>query len=120
MKIQFNKLYEFDLAGKVKFGDMPEEAIYELYKDGRVAVNSWSTRYQLGFQKLNSLTKTDMIISIKKVLSMILRALLKVVLVTHLVICLVLVVKSMLTKCMLMLEPSIIYFQISQNFRKFE
>lgn len=36
-KIIFNKVYEFDLTGKVQFGDMPEEAIYELYKDGRVA-----------------------------------------------------------------------------------
>lgn len=36
-EIEFNKLYEFDLEGKVQFGNMPEEAIYELYKDGRVA-----------------------------------------------------------------------------------
>ncbi len=36
-KIEFDKTYEFDLKGKVQFGDMPEKAIYELYKDGRVA-----------------------------------------------------------------------------------
>lgn len=37
MKHTLNTVYEFDLTGKVKFGDMPEQAVYELFKDGRVA-----------------------------------------------------------------------------------
>lgn len=37
MKVQLNKTYTFDLTGKVQFGDMPEAAVYELFKDGRVA-----------------------------------------------------------------------------------
>lgn len=37
MNYVLDAVYEFDLTGKVKFGDMPEEAVYELFRDGRVA-----------------------------------------------------------------------------------
>lgn len=37
MKIKFNKTYDFDLTGKVQFGNLPLEEIHELFKDGRVA-----------------------------------------------------------------------------------
>lgn len=37
MQIQYNTTYEFDFTGKVQFGDMPEQMIYELFRDGRVA-----------------------------------------------------------------------------------
>jgi hypothetical protein len=36
-KVEFNKIYEFDLAGKVQFGNLPESEVYELFRDGRVA-----------------------------------------------------------------------------------
>ena len=32
-----NKVYEFDLTGKVQFGDMPAEQLHKLFQDGRVA-----------------------------------------------------------------------------------
>ena len=37
MKIQYDTTYEFNFAGKVQFGDLPEEMLYELFQDGRVA-----------------------------------------------------------------------------------
>jgi len=37
MKIQFDKTYEFDLTGKVSFGDLPEAVVYELFQDGRAS-----------------------------------------------------------------------------------
>jgi hypothetical protein len=37
MEIELNKTYEFDLTGKVQFGDMPIELLYKLFTDGRVA-----------------------------------------------------------------------------------
>lgn len=36
-KFQLNKVYKFDLTGKVQFGDMPLEQVYALFRDGRVA-----------------------------------------------------------------------------------
>jgi hypothetical protein len=36
-KFQLNQVYEFDLTGKVSFGDMPVEQLYSLFRDGRVA-----------------------------------------------------------------------------------
>lgn len=36
-KIEFDKIYEFDFSGRVQFGDLPEEEVYKLYRDGRVA-----------------------------------------------------------------------------------
>ncbi len=35
--LEYNKVYEFDLSGKVQFGDLPTELIHELFTDGRVA-----------------------------------------------------------------------------------
>ncbi len=35
--LEYNKVYEFDLAGRVQFGDLPQALIYELFTDGRVA-----------------------------------------------------------------------------------
>jgi hypothetical protein len=35
--VEYNKIYYFDLTGQVQFGNMPEEEIYELFRDGRVA-----------------------------------------------------------------------------------
>ena len=37
MQVELDKTFEFDLSGKVQFGDMPQEAVYDLFKDGRVA-----------------------------------------------------------------------------------
>ena len=37
MNYALDTVYEFDLTGKVKFGDMPEECLYQLFRDGRVA-----------------------------------------------------------------------------------
>lgn len=36
-QIQLNKVYTFDLTGKVQFGDMPTELLHKLFQDGRVA-----------------------------------------------------------------------------------
>lgn len=37
MNIDYNTIYEYDLTGKVQFGDMPTEKLHELFQDGRVA-----------------------------------------------------------------------------------
>ena len=37
MKINYETIYHFDLSGKVQFGDLPQQELYELFKDGRVA-----------------------------------------------------------------------------------
>jgi hypothetical protein len=37
MKIDYGTIYCFDLTDKVQFGDMPEEQLYKLFQDGRVA-----------------------------------------------------------------------------------
>ena len=37
MKVQYNTIYNFDLTGKVRFGDLPESLIHQLFQDGRVA-----------------------------------------------------------------------------------
>ena len=37
MKIELNKTYDFDLTGKMSFGDIPIERLYEFFKDGRNA-----------------------------------------------------------------------------------
>jgi hypothetical protein len=34
---EYNKVYTFDLKGKVKFNDLNEETLYNLFKDGRVS-----------------------------------------------------------------------------------
>lgn len=35
--VEYNKTYEFDLTGRVQFGDLPIELIHRLFTDGRVA-----------------------------------------------------------------------------------
>lgn len=37
MKIEYNKVYDFDLTNKVAFGDLPPEVLNTLFTDGRVA-----------------------------------------------------------------------------------
>ena len=37
MIVEFNKTYEFDLTGKVSFGDLPTETVNELFQDGRAS-----------------------------------------------------------------------------------
>lgn len=37
MQIDYDTIYNFDLTGKVKFGDLPEAVVIQLFKDGRVA-----------------------------------------------------------------------------------
>jgi len=37
MQVELNKTYEYDLTGKVQFGDMPVELLHRLFTDGRVA-----------------------------------------------------------------------------------
>jgi hypothetical protein len=37
MNYSLNTVYEFDLTGKVQFGNMPIEHLYKLFRDGRVA-----------------------------------------------------------------------------------
>jgi hypothetical protein len=36
-KFKFNKVYKFDLTGKIQFGDIPIEVLHNLFKDGRLA-----------------------------------------------------------------------------------
>jgi hypothetical protein len=35
MKIEFNKVFEFDLTNKVMFGDLTKDELIEVYRDGR-------------------------------------------------------------------------------------
>lgn len=37
MNISYDKIFEFDLTGKVSFGDLPISLIHKLFTDGRVA-----------------------------------------------------------------------------------
>jgi len=37
MTIIYNKIFSFDLSGRVAFGDLPQEKLYKLFTDGRVA-----------------------------------------------------------------------------------
>jgi hypothetical protein len=36
-KIQYDHTYEFDLTGRVQFGDLPTATVHALFQDGRVA-----------------------------------------------------------------------------------
>lgn len=67
MKVNLNEIFEFDLTGKVGFGDMPIESLYELFKDGRVAskfleniIPSWFPELtfvdQDGYDHINEVT----------------------------------------------------------------
>lgn len=56
-KIEFDKTYEFDLSGQVKFGDLPEQEVYELYKDGRVASKFLEHTVPLWFPELEFVDK---------------------------------------------------------------
>lgn len=37
MQVVYNTVFEFDLTGKVSFGDLPTDQLYKLFTDGRVA-----------------------------------------------------------------------------------
>ena len=37
MKIEFDTVFNYDLTGKVSFGDLSADKLYELFTDGRVA-----------------------------------------------------------------------------------
>jgi hypothetical protein len=50
--LEYNKVYEFDLAGKVKFGDLPTELIHEMFKDGRVASKFMEHHLPIWFPEL--------------------------------------------------------------------
>ena len=56
-KIEFDKIYEFDLTGKVQFGDLPEQEVYDLYKDGRVASKFLEHTVPLWFPELTFVDK---------------------------------------------------------------
>ena len=36
-KVEYNKVFEYDFGGQVQFGKLPEEKLYDLFKDGRIA-----------------------------------------------------------------------------------
>ena len=36
MKIAYNYVFEFDLTGRIMFGDLPVDSLIKLFKDGRV------------------------------------------------------------------------------------
>ena len=36
-QIRYDHTYEFDLTGRVQFGDLPTETVHALFQDGRVA-----------------------------------------------------------------------------------
>ena len=50
--LEYNKVYEFDLAGKVQFGDLPTELIHEMFKDGRVASKFMEHHLPIWFPEL--------------------------------------------------------------------
>lgn len=50
--IMYDKTFEFDLEGKVSFGDLPLELIHELFKDGRVASKFLENHLPIWFPEL--------------------------------------------------------------------
>jgi len=52
MQINFNTIYSFDFTGKVSFGDLPEDALYDLFQDGRVVSKFLENHIPLWFPEL--------------------------------------------------------------------
>jgi hypothetical protein len=52
MKINFDTIYLFDFTGKVRFGDMPNEELYQLFKDGRVSSKFLESYIPIWFPEL--------------------------------------------------------------------
>ena len=53
LSIKYDKVYEFDLTGTASFGDLEEEEVYEIYKDGRVASHLLEPQLVKWFPALN-------------------------------------------------------------------
>ena len=51
-KIEYNKVYKYDLAGTVKFGSLPKKTVHEVYKDGRVASHLLEPQIEVWFPEL--------------------------------------------------------------------
>ena len=52
MSIEYDKIYTFDLTGKVSFGDLPEQLLFTLFTDGRVASKFLENHMPIWFPEL--------------------------------------------------------------------
>lgn len=52
MKIKYNKVYNFDLSKTYSFGSLPEIALNEIFKDGRVASHLLEPQLESWFPEL--------------------------------------------------------------------
>lgn len=50
--IEINKTYHFDLTGTISFGGLPEELLYEAYKDGRYSSHLLEAQLPVWFPQL--------------------------------------------------------------------
>ena len=51
--VDYDKTYEFDLTGKVQFGDLPVELLNKLFTDGRVASKFMEHHLPIWFPELD-------------------------------------------------------------------
>ena len=58
MDYNYEETYEFDLTGKVQFGDLSIDEVHELFRDGRVASKFIEKHVPLWFDKLVFVDKT--------------------------------------------------------------
>jgi hypothetical protein len=58
MKINYDTIYCFDFTGKVQFGDLPKETVYELFRDGRVASKFLENHIPVWFPELKFVDAT--------------------------------------------------------------
>ncbi len=58
MKIDYNTCYHFDFTGRVKFGDLDEQTVYELFQDGRPASKFLERYVPLWFPELRFVDAT--------------------------------------------------------------
>ena len=56
MKFKLDKTYQFDLTGQVKFGDIPPDKLYDIFKDGRCASFLLEPQLTYWFESLKHIT----------------------------------------------------------------
>ena len=51
--IEYDTVYTYDLTGKVRFWDLEEEDLYELFRDGRTSSRFWRDKFLRCSHSLN-------------------------------------------------------------------
>ena len=58
-EIDFGKVYRHNLKGQIKFGIIPEEALYELFRDGRAVAPPIQLLLSIWFPELKFVDKVE-------------------------------------------------------------